>query len=78
MLMLVTTAALAGALLAFRFTVLILLPVTLIAIVGVLAVGLTTGTEAWIVFLQTMGVIVSIQLGHLAGALIRVVFPSPR
>ena len=78
MLMLVTTAALAGALLAFRFTVLILFPVTLIAIVGVLAVGLTTGTEAWIVFLQTMGVIVSIQLGHLAGALIRVVFPSPR
>ena len=63
MLILMTTAALAGALLAFRFTVLILLPAT-----GVLAVGLTTGTEAWIVFLQTIGVIVSMQLGLLAGA----------
>ena len=71
MLLLVAGAVVAGALLALRFTALILIPVVLLGTTLMMVVGVTIGTDIWMVCLQTVSVAVSVQVGYLAGACIR-------
>lgn len=63
-------AAVAGALIALRFTALIIIPVVMLGMALVITVGVTTGTNFWMVCLQTISVVVSVQVGYLAGVCI--------
>jgi hypothetical protein len=62
-------SVLLGALLGTRFRVSILLPVVLLAVAIVAAVGLARESSAWRILLEIIVVMTALELGYLGGSL---------
>ena len=71
-------ATLCGAVLAFRFKVLVLYPVIFAASVGILALGIDRGSSAGSIAFQIACVAVTLQFGYLFGMLTRSVLVASR
>jgi hypothetical protein len=66
-----TLSLIAGALLAQRFRVSILVPALLLGLVVSVVGGIAQGQEIWGVALQTLVVVAGLQIGFLVGSLLR-------
>jgi membrane protein DedA with SNARE-associated domain len=62
---------LVGVALGQRFKVLVLVPGSGLAFIAVVLVGIARAEAAWTMVLMSIGVVVSLQIGYLAGAAIR-------
>ena len=71
-------ATLCGAVLAFRFKVLVLYPVIFAVSIGIVALGLDKGTSAGSMAFQIVCVAVAMQCGYLFGMLSRSVLVASR
>ena len=66
---LATTAI--GAILGLRFKVFVLVPAIAICSIGNLAMGVGRGNSIWFSLLGTLFVITALQIGYIAGTLVR-------
>jgi hypothetical protein len=78
MTILAMTAMLVGAVLGMRFKVLILAPAFLIGSVTILGTGLAQNNSLWSILLGMVLVMAALQMGYLAGTVIRFVIAGAR
>jgi hypothetical protein len=70
-----------GILLGLRYKILILVPALMLAMILAIIVGVASADSFWSIVLATIAVVIAVQLGYLAGIMIRAViaaFRSPR
>jgi len=71
MMMLAITAALMGFILGLRFKVLILAPAIVISLVAIFGIGIANGNNPRSILLATLFATTALQIGYLAGIVIR-------
>jgi hypothetical protein len=64
-----------GAVLGWSFRVLVLLPALAIGAVGIMIVGVIRGDDTWSIAIAIILCATALQLGYLAGAATRLIYP---
>jgi hypothetical protein len=60
-----------GAVLALRFTVMVLMPTIALSVVVIVGVNVACGTGLWMAAIETVIALTSVQIGYLGGAAMR-------
>jgi hypothetical protein len=71
-------AFIAGAILAQRFRIFILIPLLLLAAGAAIAAVVTSGAGGWDFFFAAIAAAVGLQIGYLSGVVLRAWLPAPR
>jgi ABC-type amino acid transport system permease subunit len=66
-------SAVAGAVLGLRYKVLLLVPAVMLAMMFAVLVGVARGDGVWSIVLMTMGLAAAVQVGYLAGVVLRAI-----
>jgi hypothetical protein len=71
MLSLAIAYALMGTVLGLRFKVMVLMPIIALSAIVITAINMAWGTGLWMATIETVVAAISVQIGYLAGAAIR-------